>query len=72
MQNMKEIWTDPLNNVWIWANPQRTIFQVWHRHNGGCSPRLFPESAAPDKVLCITQQSAIRAAAQMVRAYRNR
>jgi len=71
-QRMEEIWTDESNNVWVWANASRTIFDVWHRHTGGVFPRLFPAANAPDRVRCLSAKEAARHAASMVRAYRNR
>lgn len=68
----EQVWCDNSNNVWIWSNPDRTVFDVWHRHTGGVFPRLFPSTACPDFVRCLSAKEAARNAASMVRAYNNR
>lgn len=67
---MHEVWTDPLNNVWISANVDKTVYEIRHRHTGGVFPRLFPLEAAPDKATALSAKEAAKWAAKMVRAYR--
>lgn len=67
---VQEVWACPHNNVWIYANKSRTYFEITHRHIGGCFPRLFPLSWAPDMVVAMTPKAAAKHAANMIRAYR--
>jgi len=65
-------WTSTDNNVWITPKAARDGggYEVSHRHTGRAFPRLFPLAWAPDYVWCLTRESAIKYAAQMVLAYK--